>query len=144
MASSSLLMACSSPPPPKAPPAERAANQVADIAGRWVTSDEMDNGYSMTIDASGAIDVWIDRGKTGRCEQKGTIKSGSASGVFEVTYTRGECNPQAVGVPIAMKVTSFTGDALTVSVADQSRTYQRGPAPDGAPRGEQAPVQLQK
>jgi|SRR5688500_5136053 len=122
----SLLGACSKPPPPKPPPAERSADKVADIAGRWVASDEMDWGYDMKIEASGAIDVWIDRGKTGRCEQKGTITP-AASRVFRVVYTRGECNPGAVNVPIDMTVKSFTGDALTIVVADQARTYQRAP-----------------
>jgi hypothetical protein len=121
-----VLVACSKPPPPKPPPAERTADQVADIAGRWVTSDEMDNSYSMTIEAAGVIEVWIDRGKTGRCQQKGTIAPAGAK-KFTVTYTRGECNPQAVNIPIELTVTSFTGDALTIAVAGEPRTYQRAP-----------------
>jgi len=120
-----LLVACSKPPPPKAPVTEQAADKVADIAGRWVTSDDMDWNYTMTIEASGVIDVWIDRGKMGRCEQKGTIKQGGASRVFRVVYTRGECNPEAVNLPIDMTIGSFTGASLTVVVANQSRTYSR-------------------
>lgn len=120
-----VLVACSKPPPPKPPPAERAAKNVADIAGRWVASDDMDWSYSMTIEPAGVIDVWIDRGKTGRCAQKGTIEPGSASGLFRVIYTRGECNPQAVNVPLELEIRSFTGDRLTVVVANQPRTYQR-------------------
>jgi hypothetical protein len=119
------LVACSKPPPPKPPPAERAAKDVADIAGRWVTSDDMDWSYSMKIGADGIIDVWIDRGKTGRCQQRGTIEPGSASGLFRVIYTRGECNPQAVNVPLELEIRSFTGESLTVVVANQPRTYQR-------------------
>jgi hypothetical protein len=134
-----LLVACGGPPAHKPPPAELPADKVADLAGRWVTNDEMDWGYAMTIDGNGVIDVWIDRGKMGRCEQKGTIAA-QASRVFRVTYTKGECNPQAVNVPIDMKVTSFTGESLTVSVADQSRTYQRAGEPEAA---SPAPVQLQ-
>lgn len=121
-----VLVACSKTPPPKPPPAERTAEQVADIAGRWVTSDAMDNSYSMTIEATGVIDVWIDRGKTGRCQQKGTIAP-AGTRKFKVTYTRGECNPQAVNIPIELTVTSFTGDALTIAVAGEPRTYQRAP-----------------
>jgi hypothetical protein len=78
----------------------------------------------MTIDTQGGIDVWIDRGKMGRCEQKGTIIALSDR-LVRIIYTRGECNPQAVRVPIDMRVTSFTGESLTVEVANQARTYQR-------------------
>jgi hypothetical protein len=60
----------------------------------------------------------------GRCEQKGTIIALSDR-LVRIIYTRGECNPQAVRVPIDMRVTSFTGESLTVEVANQARTYQR-------------------
>lgn len=120
-----LVVACSKPPPPKAPVTEQAADKVADIAGRWAANDDLDWGYTMTIEASGAIDVWIDRAKLGRCEQKGTIAAGTASRVFRVIYTRGECNPEAVGHPIDMQIASFTGGNLTVVVGDQRRTYAR-------------------
>ena len=122
-----VVASCSKPPPPKPPPAERAADTVADIAGRWVANDEMDWGYSMTIEPAGVIDVWIDRGKLGRCEQKGSIERGAASRTFRIIYPRGECNPEAVNVPIELTVRSFTGDALAIAVADQTRTYQRAP-----------------
>lgn len=120
-----LLVACSKPPPPKPPAVEQPADKVADIAGRWAANDELDWGYTMTIDAAGGIDVWIDRAKMGRCEQIGKIVGGKASRVFTVTYTRGECNPEAVGIPIDMTVASFTGSSLTVIVGDQRRTYAR-------------------
>jgi hypothetical protein len=119
-----VLLGCSKPPPPKAPAAEQTADKVADIAGRWAANDELDWGYTMTIDAGGGIDVWIDRGKMGRCEQIGKIV-GKATRVFTVTYVRGECNPEAVGIPIDMTVASFTGETLTVVVAEQRRTYAR-------------------
>ena len=135
-----VTAACSKPPPPKAPAQELAADKVADIAGRWAASDEMDTGYTMTIEAAGTIDVWIDRGKAGRCEQIGTIAPGSASRVFRVTYTRGECNPQVVNVPLDLTVTSYTGASLTVVVADQSRTYQRA---DDEQHAREPAVQLQ-
>ena len=134
-----VLASCGKPPPPRPPPAELAADAVADLAGRWVANDEMDWGYSMTIAATGEIDVWIDRGKMGRCEQRGTIVA-QGKRTFRVTYARGDCNPQAVNVPLAMKVTSFTGEHLTVEVADQSRTYQRG---DDEQHGKLPAIQLQ-
>jgi hypothetical protein len=100
----------------------------------------MDIGYAMTIDEAGGIDVWIDRGKMGRCEQKGTIAA-AGSRTFRVVYKIGECVPQSAGVPLDMKVPSFTGESLTVVVGEQSRTYQR--APDATTGHADSPVQLQ-
>ncbi|HEY5924226.1 MAG TPA: hypothetical protein VIV11_21260 [Kofleriaceae bacterium] len=135
-----VLFACSKPPTTKQPPAERAADRVVDIAGRWVASDDMDWGYSMTIEPSGVIEVWIDRGKAGRCEEKGTLEP-AGSRTFKLTYTRGECNPQAVNVPMDLKIGSFTGNTLTIVVANETRTYER--APDAEPAVErQSPAQL--
>ena len=87
-------------------------------------SDDMDFGYSLVIRPTGQLVLAIDRGKMGRCEQKGTMKPSSPR-VFQVTYTRGECNPQAVNIPLDMSVASFTGTSLTVVVGDQKRTYTR-------------------
>ena len=136
-----VLFACSKPPPPKPPVVEKPVSSLADVAGKWVTFDDMDWGYTMTIEPSGVIDVWIDRGKIGRCEQKGKIGWGGKPGLLRVVYLKGECNPQAVGIAFDMTVSSFTGDSLTIVVADQSRTYQR--APETPTGGEKAPpVQL--
>jgi hypothetical protein len=121
-----VLAACGGSPKRAAAPVEMPAEKVADVAGTWVTSDEMDWGYKMTISPPSTIDVWIDRGKMGRCEQKGTLEATSPR-VFRVVYTRGECNPQAVNVPIDMSVASFTGQNLTIVVGDQKRTYARAP-----------------
>jgi hypothetical protein len=118
------IIGCGSAPAKKQPPKELPVERIGDLAGRWVTSDEMDWSYEMTIVPKGDIDVWIDRGKMGRCEQKGTIVA-LADKMVRVIYTKGECNPQAVRVPIDMHVTSFTGDSLTVEVVGQSRTYSR-------------------
>jgi len=46
-----------------------------------------------------------------------------------------------VRVPIDMRVTSFTGETLTVEVANQPRTYQRA---EQQAAGQPASVQLQK
>jgi hypothetical protein len=121
-----IATACSKPPPPKAPPKEQAADTVADIVGRWVADDDLDWGYSMTIAPAGTIDVWIDRGKMGRCEQRGTIEA-AGSRTFTVTYTHGDCNPQAVGVPIEMHISAFDGSSLTVLVGNEHRTYTHAP-----------------
>jgi len=135
------LAGCGGAPPKKEAPKELPVDRIGDLAGRWVSSNDMDELYEMTIDAKGGIDVWIDRGKMGRCEQRGTIVA-LADKLVRVIYTKGECNPQAVRVPIDMSVTSFTGDSLTVEVANQSRTYQR--AADDQAGGQRPSVQLQK
>ena len=134
-----VLWGCGGAPARKPPPKELPVERISDLAGRWVTSDEMDWSYEMTIDARGEIDVWIDRGKMGRCEQKGTIVA-LADRMVRVIYTHGECNPQAVKVPVDMKVTSFTGESLTVEVANQAHTYQRASGDKPAAAGQ---VQLQ-
>ena len=121
-----VLAACGGSQKKQQGPVEMPAEKVADVAGVWVTSDDMDWGYKMTITAPSTIDVWIDRGKMGRCEQKGTLKASSPR-VFQVTYTVGECNRQAVNIPIDMSIASFTGTSLTVVVGDQKRVYTRAP-----------------
>ena len=121
-----VLVACSKPPPAAPKTTELPADAVGDIAGRWAANDDLDWGYTMTIEPKGVIDVWIDRGKMGRCEQKGTITP-AGNRVFRVTYSRGECNPEAVGVPIELTIASFTGESLTIVVGDQRRTYARTP-----------------
>ena len=133
-----VVAGCGHPAAQKPPPAEVPVDKISDLAGRWVTSDEMDTSYEMTITPKGDIDVWIDRGKMGRCEQKGTIVA-LADKMVRVIYTTGGCNPQAVRVPIDMRVTSFTGQSLTVDVQGDARTYQR--ASDEA-HGKPAAVQL--
>jgi hypothetical protein len=121
-----VIAACGAPPKKVQGPVEMPAEKVADVAGTWVSSDDMDWGYKMTITAPSTIDVWIDRGKMGRCEQKGTLAPSSPR-VFRVVYTIGDCNRQAVNIPIEMAVSSFTGTSLTVVVGDQPRTYTRAP-----------------
>jgi len=134
------LVGCGGAPAKKEAPKEHPVDRIGDLAGRWVSSNDMDEVYEMTIDAKGGIDVWIDRGKMGRCEQKGTIVA-LADKLVRVIYTKGECNPQAVRVPIDMLVTSFTGESLTVEVANQPRTYQRA---EQQAAGQHSSVQLQK
>ena len=104
----------------------------ADLAGRWVSSDDLDWGYTLTIDASGALDQWIDRGKMGRCEQKGTLKP-LAPRAFRIAYAREECHrddtlPNGLA-QLTLKVASFTGDVLAIELAGdgtaEHRVYRR-------------------
>src|SRR5258708_5524691 len=111
-----VVVACGHAPPPKPPPAELAVKTAADIAGTWVTSDDMDWGYRLTIDKDGKLDQTIDRGKLGRCAQKGTLAVGGEPKQFAITYAKNECNQQYDGGAVQLKVTSFTGDALAVTL----------------------------
>jgi hypothetical protein len=126
-----ILVGCGHAPPPKPPPAEREVKATADLAGTWVTSDDLDWGYRMAIAADGAIDVVIDRNKLGRCEQKGTLEVVGPN-KFRVTYAKNECNRDYTGAALELGVTSFTGDELAIVVtgfgSEERHAYRRAPA----------------
>ena len=127
-----LAFACGHAPPPKPPPAELPVKTAADLAGTWVSSDDMDWGYRLTIDKDGKLDQLIDRGQLGKCEQKGTLAASDAPKQLAITYTKNECNQQYDGGAVQMKVTSFTGDALVVALVgygiEEKHVYKRAPA----------------
>jgi hypothetical protein len=112
----------SAPPPPKA--AEKPVGSVSDIAGQWVASDEMDFGYKLTIAPDGAFDLWIDRNKMGRCEEKGMLASASEK-TFQLTYKVNDCHREAKGTTQALAVESFTGDGLTFALGAERHAYRR-------------------
>jgi hypothetical protein len=126
-----LACACGHPAPPKPPPAERAVTTAADLAGSWVSSDDLDWGYRMTIGADGAIAVTIDRGKLGRCEQKGKLDAGGEAKTFTVTYAKNDCNRDYAGAQLVLKISSFTGDALAFALtgygSEERHIYRRAP-----------------
>ncbi len=129
-----LVVACGHAPPPKPQAAEQPVKTAADLAGTWVTSDDMDWGYRLTIDKDGKLDQIIDRGRLGRCEQKGTIAAGDEPKQLAITYAKNECNQQYDGSAVQMKVTSFTGDALSVTLVgygiEERHAYKRAPRQD--------------
>jgi hypothetical protein len=126
-----LVVACGHTPPPKPPPAEIVVNGAADVKGKWVSDDDMDFGYVMTIDGAGAIDVVTDRNKLGRCEQKGALIAVAAN-KLRATYDHDECHRELVGHPIEISVSSFTGDLLTITLTapgiEERHTYRRAPS----------------
>jgi hypothetical protein len=128
-----LSAACGHAPPPAPKATEQAVSSIGDIAGEWVADDAMDWGYKLTIEPSGAIDAWMDRGKIGRCKQKGQAVAAGPK-AFAVTYSLEECHRDAHRSPDApirskLEVTSFTGKDLSVVVtfenAVERRTYHR-------------------
>ncbi|HUJ62480.1 MAG TPA: hypothetical protein VLX92_28460 [Kofleriaceae bacterium] len=118
------VAACGHAPPPPPAAAERPVGSAADLAGSWVTSDAMDFGYALTIGKDGSYDLVIDRNRMGKCEQTGRL-AGKAR-AWQLTYQRDDCE-HATGAA-AVTIESFTGDALTLAVGGDRRTYHRAPA----------------
>ena len=125
-----LLAACGHPPPAKPVAAERPVRAVADIAGRWLTSDDLDWAYTLALDPSGTIDLVIDRNKMGRCEEKGKLAP-AAPPSFQLTYERNDCNREYAGAQLQLKVASFTGDSLTIVItgygSEEKHVFTRAP-----------------
>ena len=127
-----VFAACAKPPPPKPPPAELEITGPASFAGSWVTDDDMDRGYTLVIDLAGKLVLTIDRGKMGRCEQKGTLEKGADPRSYRIAYTKDTCNPPAAGpTPLAIKIVSFTGGALALVITgdgtERRPVYTRDP-----------------
>jgi hypothetical protein len=120
------LASCGHAPPPPPKPAEKPISAIADIAGKWTASDDMDFAYSLTITPEGALDLWIDRNHMGRCEEKGTL-SPPADKTFQLTYRINDCHREAKGSTQALAVESFTGDTLTISLGAERHVYRRAP-----------------
>jgi len=126
-----VVVSCAKPPPPKPPPAELEISGPASFAGSWVTDDDMDRGYRLVIDQTGKLVLTIDRGKMGRCEQKGTLEAGADPRSYRIVYTKNTCDPQYGGSPLEIKIASFTGGALALVItgdgAERRPVYTRDP-----------------
>jgi hypothetical protein len=119
------MAACGHGAPPPQKPVERQVASVADLAGTWVASDEMDFGYTLTLSPDGGFDQFIDRNRMGKCEQKGTLRG---QGAFKLAYTRDDCRDNPLNGPpptVDVKIESFTGDALTLAIGTTRRAYRR-------------------
>jgi len=125
------LCACGSKPTPKPPPAQLEITGPASFAGRWVADDDMDFGYSLEVGADGAFVLVMDRGKLGRCEQKGTLAVGSDPRSYKIAYAKDTCDREYGGGTIDIAIASFTGGELVVVTTfagtAQRRTYARAP-----------------
>ncbi|MFT3693301.1 MAG: hypothetical protein QM831_09195 [Kofleriaceae bacterium] len=123
------LLACGHAPPPKPPAAQKPVNSLADVAGAWSTSDDMDWGYLLDIRPDGDVHLTIDRGKLGRCTLHATPIRGAVAPSFEMEVAIDECHrDRASGAPIYIAVPSFTGTEITLEIKDgdhvDRRTYQ--------------------
>jgi hypothetical protein len=122
------IFACAHAPPP-APKPEVAVGSIADLEGKYTAGNEVDWGFFLTIDADGKLDLVIDRGKMGRCEQRGMLVAGADAKTFSITFDRNECDRAHAGEKLALTVESFTGDEILIAVkgdgVDERRRYQR-------------------
>ena len=133
------IAACGHPAPPPEKPAQKPVTAVADLAGSWTASDELDFGYALTIGADGSYDQWIDRNKLGRCEQKGTLAgSGTA---LQVTYKVNDCHRELAGTTQTLTIEAYDGATLTIATRDERHVYHHSAPPAGgaARAGEAGP-----
>ena len=128
---------CHHAPPPKPPAPERPLTKPSDLAGSWVTSDDLDWGYALEFSASGAMKQSIERGRMGRCEQDAVLTPGSAPRTFAFTYTKDECDQGGPGAARTLEVVSFTDTALSIvvhgGVGEVHRTYTPDPKAPALP-----------
>lgn len=126
-----FMVACGGKPPPPPKAAELEVTGPASFAGSWVTADDLDWGYTLQVEPDGKLLLTIDRGKMGRCEQKGTLQPGANPRTYQIVYAKDTCNPDYGGTPLTLEIASFTGTVLTVAVTGAgkhtTRTYQRDP-----------------
>jgi len=126
-----VIASCGSPPPPKAPDPEIEVAGPATFAGSWVTDGELDWGYNLAIDPQGRYLLTIDRGKMGKCEQKGVLAAGADPRSYSLVFTKNTCDPEAGGRTLAIKVASYTGTTLALVVTgdgvERRPTYTRDP-----------------
>ena len=135
-----ILVACGHPAPPKPPPAQLPAATAADLQGAWVADDDMAFYYAMRIGADGSIERTTDRGRLGKCAQKGTIKPSAQPRTFAVAFRYDECDRAAADQPRVLTVESFTSEGLTVTVSGvgdglaERHAYKRDPKSDATPQ----------
>jgi len=128
-----LVVACGHAPPKPPPPAEKAVTGFADVAGSWVTDDDMGWFYTLAIDDKGAMIQTIDRGRLAQCEQKGKLTAQDNPKALQLVYAKDTCAAE-LGDPDKqdVKIVSFTGDHLTLSFGTLQRAYKRDPKTSGA------------
>lgn len=126
-----LVVACSHPPPPKPVATERPVTDFGEVANEWTTSDDLDWGYFLKIQADGDFYLTVDRGKLGRCSQHATLVKGSTAPKFELEVLLDECHRDRASGPLFVTFPSFTGKTLTVEELDgdqrERRTYTAAP-----------------
>ncbi len=125
-----VLAGCHHEPPPKPPAPERPLTKPGDLAGSWVTSDDLDFGYALTFDGSGMMTQTIDRGRMGKCVQDAQLAMGSAARTFAFTFKHDSCDEGGPGAARTLEVESFTADVLSIVVRGGVSPLHRRYTPD--------------
>ena len=110
------LAGCHHEPPPKPPAPERPLTKPGDLAGSWVTSDDLDFGYQLTFDGSGMMRQTIERGRMGKCDQDAQLAMGSAARTFTFTFKHDTCDEGGPGAARTLEIVSFTADSSSIVV----------------------------
>jgi len=126
-----LVAACGHAPPPKVEGSgEEPVTGVETLAGTWLTNDDMDWLYRLTIVPDGRFVMSVERGKLGSCEQRGTVAHYGEGASFLLTLTKDSCS-KGEGGQLPFTIPSFTGDAMTlaykVGTTKTKRFYTRDP-----------------
>ncbi len=126
-----MSVACAKPPPAKPVVRELDVTGTASFAGAWVADGAVDFYYALAIEPDGKLLMTIDRGKMGRCEQKGRLEPAGDPRSYRLVLEKNTCNPELGGGPFELAVSSFTGDHVTLGTgpdgAMERRTYARDP-----------------
>ncbi len=125
-----LVAACGHAPPPKVEGTEEPVTGPETLIGTWLTNDELDWLYRLTILPDGRFVMKVERSKMGSCEQRGTIAHYGEGASFLLTLTRDTCS-KSEGGSLPFTIPSFTGNAMTlaykVGTAKTKRFYTRDP-----------------
>ncbi len=128
-----VIAACGNKPAPRHAAAEIPVTGTSTFAGTWLTNDEVDWFYRLTVAPDGRFGLTIERGKMGTCEQNGVLRQGSGPSAFLLTLTKDSCAPDGspLGGSLLVSIPSYTGEALTlmylVGSAQIRRSYTRDP-----------------
>jgi hypothetical protein len=120
-----LALGCAHPPAAKPASSEQPVHVPGDLAGTWSSSDDLDFNYQLVISGDGTYDLWVDRNKMGRCEQKGALATAPQPRTFALTYRINDCHREAVGTTDTLTIESFTGTQLIVAIGADRHVYQR-------------------
>ena len=123
-------LGCHHAPPPRPAAPERPLTGPGDLAGSWVSSDDLDWGYQLTFDAAGKMTQTIERARMGKCVQDAQLTPGPAPRQFAFTWKHDACDEGGPGATRTLEVVSFTADQLDVIVRGGVGPLHRRYTPD--------------
>ncbi len=123
-------LGCHHAPPLRPPAAERPLTKPGDLAGSWVTSDDLDWGYQLTFDAAGKMTQTIERARMGKCVQDAQLVAGPVPRQFTFAWKHDACDEGGPGAARTLEVVSFTADQLDIIVRGGVGPLHRRYTPD--------------